>query len=362
MPTSDPTPEPTSPQAPAGIAVPPMTAPPTAPPPASDQAGPPTAAPPLPESPEEKGGRPLWVSWAIAGAVVAVLAGAAVVLLGGSGDDEGTANARTDTTVAGGAAFPDGGGRPGGGFGPGARGTITSIDGLTITVESNNPDGSSGTTAVKTTDETTIIESVDASLDDFEVGDSAIAFGEADDSGDVVASAVSESNGAAFVGGGQFGGGGQPPDGFQPPADGQLPDGFQPPADGQLPDGFQPPADGQLPDGFQRGQGGGGFAGQGAPTVGEITAIDDDSLTIESDDGSSVTVTVDDDTTFTITEDRSLDDLAEGDTIVATGETGDDDVLTATSIRIGDGGGFGPGGPGGPAGSVPGDSADTGEA
>jgi len=56
--------------------------------------------------------------------------------------------------------------------------------------------------------------------------------------------------------------------------------------------------------------------------------------------------TITEDTTVTVSEERSLEDLAEGDVIVAVGET-DDDVLTATSIQLGDAGFGAFGGPGG---------------
>ncbi len=318
---------------------------PTAPPASPDPVVAPTVASPASDTPAESGANPTWRPWAIAGVVVAVLAGAAVLLLGRSGDEGGAdavATAGTQPTAsAGGAAA--------GGFGPGARGTITEIDGATITVESSSPDGSTGTTTVETTDETTITESVEGAADDLAVGDDVVAFGEAGDDGTMVASTVSEGGGAGF--GGPQGGGGLP-EGFEPPADGELPEGFEPPADGELPEGFEPPAGGELPDGFQPPQaGGGGAGGQGVPASGEITAISEDSLTIESEDGTSVTVSLGDDTTFTITEDRSFDDLAEGDTVVVVGEAGSDDVVTATSIRIGDTIGVGPGGPGGAPGA-----------
>ncbi len=367
MPISEPASEPTAPSPtpdpePAPTAEAPTAEAPTPEVPTAEASTPEAPAPdgPTPEVPTADAAgdgpsRPLWVSWAIAAAVVAVLAGAAVFLLGRSGDD-GQADAVATAGTVPGAAVTGGGGDPVAGFAPGTRGTITAIDGTRITVESGSPGGSSASTTVETTDETAITESVDASLDDFEVGDDVVVFGDSDDDGTMVASTVSEG-GAAGFGGPQ--GGGQLPDGFQPPAGGELPDGFQPPADGQLPDGFQPPADGELPDGFQPPQGGAGPGVPGAaPTSGEITAISDDSLTIESDAGSSVTVTIDDDTTFSVTEDRSVGDLAEGDTVVVTGEAGDDDVVTATSIRVGDGLGLGAGGPGGPPGATTTTSAD----
>ena len=318
---------------------------PTAPPASPDPVVAPTAASPASDTPAESGGNPTWRSWAIAGVVVAVLAGAAVLLLGRSGDDGGAdavATTGTQPTASAGVGAA-------GGFGPGARGTITDIDGATIIVESSSPDGSTGTTTVETTTETTITESAEGAADDFAVGDDVVAFGETGDDGTMVASTVSEGGGAGF--GGPRGGGGLP-EGFEPPADGDLPEGFEPPADGELPEGFEPPVDGELPEGFQPPQGGGGApGGQGAPASGEITSIDDGQMTIESDDGTSVTVSFDDGTTFTVTEDRSFDDLAEGDTVVVVGEAGSDEVVTATSIRIGDTLGVGPGGPGGAPGA-----------
>ncbi len=286
-----------------------------------------------PTDPADGPGPTTWRSWVIAGAVVAVIAVAAAVFLGGSGDDAGTADAAavgTDQAEG----FPGGGGA---GFGLGARGTITSIDGSTITVESEDPSGSSTTTTVETTADTAVTESIEGTLDDLEVGATVVAIGEDGDDGGIVATNIREGDGAGF---GQGTGG--PPGGFEPPADGELPEGFEPPADGELPEGFEPPADGELPEGFEPpegfdpSQGGGPAGGQGSATTGEITAIAEDSVTLDVD-GESVTVTITEDTTVTVSEERSLEDLAEGDVIFAVGAT-DDDVLTATSIQLGDGG------------------------
>ena len=162
------------------------------------------------------GPAPTWRSWAIAGAVVAVLAVAAVFFLGGSGDDAKTADGATAATDQA-AGFPAGGGA---GPGLGARGTITSIEGSTITVESEDPSGSSTTTTVETTADTTVTESIEGSLDDLDVGDRVVAVGEDGDDGGLAASTISEGDGAGF---GQGPGG--PAGGFEPPADGELPEG-----------------------------------------------------------------------------------------------------------------------------------------
>ncbi len=70
---------------------------------------------------------------------------------------------------------------------------------------------------------------------------------------------------------------------------------------------------------------------------GEIVSIDGSSLTISAFDGSEVVVTVSDSTQFSVTEERSVSDIEVGDTVRANGEL-TDDVLSATSITIGDGG------------------------
>lgn len=70
-------------------------------------------------------------------------------------------------------------------------------------------------------------------------------------------------------------------------------------------------------------------------TSGEITAIEDGSLTLTTSDGASVAVTASDSTTVTITEDGGFADLVVGDTITVLGETGEDDVVEATRISVG---------------------------
>jgi len=292
----------------------------------------PAPEPTLPADAADGPGPTTWRSWVVAGVIVAVIAVAAVVLLGGSGDDGGTEDAAA-APAAQAEGFPGAGGA---GLGLGARGSITSIEGSTITVESEDPSGSSTTTTVETTADTTVTESVEGTLDDLEVGATVVAVGEEGDGGGIVATTIREGDGAGL---GQGPGG--PGGGFEPPADGELPDGFEPP------EGFEPPADGELPDGFEPPEGfdpaqGGG---PGSATTGEITAVEDDQVTLDVD-GESVTVSITDDTTVFVTEERSLEDLAEGDVIVAVGDT-EDDVLTATSIQLGDAGFGAFGGPGG---------------
>ena len=92
------------------------------------------------------------------------------------------------------------GGGAGGGF---TSGTVTAVDGDTVTLELE--DGS--TVTVTTTDDTTVTTTTDASVSDLAEGDSLTVVGEADDDGNVAATSISE--GATGFGGGM--GGGTPP-------------------------------------------------------------------------------------------------------------------------------------------------------
>lgn len=93
------------------------------------------------------------------------------------------------------------GDRPTGDFGGATSGTVTAVDGDTVTIELE--DGS--TVTVTTSADTTV--TVDGSLSDLAVGDTVTAAGETDDDGNVTATSITE--GAVTFGGG-FGGGTPP--------------------------------------------------------------------------------------------------------------------------------------------------------
>lgn len=257
-------------------------------------------------------------SWLVAGGVAAVLAvGAGYVLGSGGGDDtttEAAAAVASEDQASGDVPVGPGGAQ----FGPGAGGTIASVDGDTLTVEGE--DGS--TTTVRVGDDTVVRETVDGSVDDLAEGDSVLVLGEADDDGNVTAATVVDNGDTelALGGGGGFPGGGTPPEGGD----------------------FTPPDGATRPDG--------GFGGGGLPTSGQVTAVDGDTLTVETADGESVTVTLTDDTTVSVTQELSVDDLEAGDTVRVQGEAGDDDVLVASVIQVGDAAFGGLGGP--PAGGA----------
>ena len=91
----------------------------------------------------------------------------------------------------------DGGGFGGGGF---TSGTVTAIDGDTVTLELD--DGT--TVTITTTDDTTVTTTDEASVSDLAEGDSLTVMGEADDDGNVAATSITE--GATGIGGGMGGG------------------------------------------------------------------------------------------------------------------------------------------------------------
>jgi hypothetical protein len=92
--------------------------------------------------------------------------------------------------------------------------------------------------------------------------------------------------------------------------------------------------------------------------VGQVTAADGDSLTLQQPDSSTITVHVDGSTTYTVAGEtgKALADVEIGMVVVASGELNDDGSLDASSVRAGsiwqgmgrDGRGHGPGRGNGP--------------
>ncbi len=75
----------------------------------------------------------------------------------------------------------------------GASGTVTAVDGSTLTVETTGPDDDTTTRTVTVTDATTYTRTVTADASAVVVGQCATARGEADDSGKVVATTITVS-------------------------------------------------------------------------------------------------------------------------------------------------------------------------
>ncbi len=108
------------------------------------------------------------------------------------------------------------------------------------------------------------------------------------------------------------------------------------PGGGNFPGGGIGAGGGNVP-----GLGGGGFA------AGTVTRIDGDTIYVQAADGETVQVRTSGDTDVQVTSEGSVADLAEGETVVVQGDTGDDGSIDATSIVEG-GLGFGGGLPGAP--------------
>lgn len=302
---------------------------------------------------DEKEGGPGWKAWVAAGAVAALVVGGGVAAFGRSADESTT----TDTTTEAAASTGDGAtvaegqqaGGPMNGELPGGRGTsgtITAVDGSTVTVESSDESGTTYT--VETSDDTTITEQVEGSLDDLAVGDNVSVMGETADDGSITARSITDGGDEAVAGfGGGPGGGGQmgtPPEGVEGEMP-EMPEG----TDGEMP---------EPPEGMD-GEGGMPMGGMGGLTLGTVTSVTDDTIVIETDDG-EVMVTVTDDTTVTVVQTLTVDDLEAGDTVRVSGETADT-TITATRIQVGElTGGFGGGMGGGPGGmGAPGESDGT---
>jgi len=105
------------------------------------------------------------------------------------------------------------------------------------------------------------------------------------------------------------------------------------------------------------GGGGGGFGGAGgAATLGTITAVSGDTITVHNPrTNADVQVNISS-ARITKTGDGTPADLTQNQTVTVVGQTGSDGVVTATTIAIGGAGGFG--GRGG-AGAAPSPSPST---
>lgn len=264
---------------------------------------------------EPSGDRTGWKSWLIAVVVTAVVVAAGVLVIGGRGSSDGAALVANDQ-----AQGPGGQGRRGGFPGAGARGEVTAIDGLRLTVRATDAQGATSTVVVETSEATEVTESVAGEVSDLSAGDTVVVMGE-DTSGVVTATSISVGGG--MFGGGQIGGQRRP---------GAAPSGAP-----------QPPPDGRRAGGF---------------TAGEVVSIEGSTVTITGQNGERVIVKTTSATTIRVTKQRSVGDIEVGDTILASGETADS-VVKATTILIGDLGSPGRGFRGVPPGR-PAPSASTG--
>ena len=215
-----------------------------------------TAATP-PGAPPPTG--PSWKTWvAVAGGAVVVGAAAVFGISAATSSGSNSADAATQQPITNSAPNPYGQGQGGPQMrfaGRGAAGTITAIDGSTLTLSDQQQ---SSATKVKTTSKTKVTTTVKGSFDDVKVGDTVMVVGT--QSGDSIAATRVSNQGKVSAsdrqgpGGQRFGG---------PPQGGQGGEGFTPPQGGQ---GFEGP-----PPGFD-GNGGpqGGVPGGGSGAHGRL--------------------------------------------------------------------------------------------
>ena len=256
--------------------------------------------------------RPAWFAWAVGAAVVVVAVGAFFVaksVAGGGGSSPAAASTNS-------ASGSQQNGQNGSGFAgriPGSAGTITAINGTTLTIQ----DRQNQSVKVTTTSSTRVSVQTTVPLSSIANGDRISATGT--QSGTTVAATrITVMN---LQGAGQFG----------QRANGGTGNGG-------------PPAEGA--GGFPRRNGGTNGTGSGnAPAsgfaFGTVTNVSGGTITISSFNGSTMTITTTSSTKVTKSEPGSLSDLKVGQTIRATGTTASDGTVAATAINEGAGGGFG---------------------
>jgi hypothetical protein len=255
----------------------------------------------------------------MAGAVV-VIAVVAFVVARSVSNNDGTPAASAAAPANGNAGAPSVYGAPGAANGwrrgLGTFGTISAIDGSTLTVT----DRANQATKVVTNSKTVVRTTAEAEVGDIAPGDRVVVTGPT--SGSTIAATRvvdmgDDTSGGPF-GGGIGQGGGNTPNGQFRPGNGEG----------------TPPNRGD------------GFANRGDFALGTVTKVSGTTITIKTDDGSSTTVTTSSSTTITKTRTSSVKALRVGQSVVVRGTTSSDGTVTASMIsdgdnRFGDGGPFG---------------------
>jgi len=142
--------------------------------------------------------------------ILALVAAIGVGLIGGVVIGQNTASSTTagarGSFSGGPGGTTDGTAPTGGGMGDFTAGSVVSVDGDTVVIESS--DGTQVT--VTTSTDTTVTTTEDSSVDQLAAGDTVTVRGETDDDGNVTATSISEGA-TGFGGGGGFPGGGTAP-------------------------------------------------------------------------------------------------------------------------------------------------------
>jgi hypothetical protein len=257
-----------------------------------------------------------WRTWLVAGVGAAAIGGAAVIGIGAASSDNSLASAAAGSNSSGAPGGFNGssnGAAPSGANGqgrPGAFGTISAIDGSTLTVK----DMSRQSVKVVTTSSTTVTKTATVDLSDVKVGDHVVVEGSGSSSN--IAATQVHDDGAADDSSGnqQLGGPGGP-----------------------------------------AGTGTNSATATGAFVTGTVTSVDGSTLNVKDANGDSVTVAISSSTKITKDETVDVAALAVGDDVMVSG-TASNGTITATRIRDGVEAGAGPlgGGPAGGGGTGPG--------
>ena len=270
--------------------------------------------------------RPGWYGWAIGVGVVVIAVAAFFVTKSIAGSGSGSPAGATSGNGSNSNGFPGGygGGNGNGSFQgrfPGANGTITAIDGTTLTVK----DRQGQSVKVTTNDTTRITIEKKVAVSDIAKGDRISVTGTRSGT-TVAASRITimdmrlQQPGSGSQGGVTPGSG--PPGGFRGRGDFNGQGG--PPVTNANGNGNSSGSASRRPPGD--------FA------FGTVTKVDGGTITISSFNGSTTTITTTSSTTVTKSVQGSFSDLAVGQNIRAVGTTGNDGTVAATDINEGSGG------------------------
>jgi len=195
-------------------------------------------------------------------------------------------------------------GFPGGGAGPGANGTLTKINGNTLTLTTAQE-----LMTVNVSSDTTIQKTITGTTSDLQKGEFLNIIGTQDTNGDIIATSITiqpQSQGAPST----------------PPAGASA-----------IPSGTPPSGNGTNPGFPGGGPGGSAGGGAGSGTNGTLTKINGNTLTVTTMQ-KQVTVNISSDTVIQKTTTGTLSDLQEGESLTVIGTKDANGNISATSIII----------------------------
>lgn len=234
--------------------------------------------------------------------------------LSGSVTTTGSLNSQSNTSVS---------GSPGvSGRGGGLTGTVSEINGSTITLATQN-----GDITVTLSDSTNIRKTAAGTSADLVAGQFVQITGTDDSSGNITASEISirdqQESGQMNSSGSDMQAGGTPPDGMS----GDVSSGVSPP---------EMTGDGSTNSDMSQGgppSGDNGNQGRNPGTMGTIASVGDGTMTVTTEQG-DITVTFDSNTTILKIETVTTSDLSAGQTLQVRGTEDENGNIAADSITI----------------------------